>query len=140
MPSRLPGTEARRPGGLPETTITHGGGQSLPLDYDNSGAGLSEATRTFAPGQDWTVGSPETLVVHFHGELNNSGGQVYVKINNVKVTYDANPAAISSPVWTQWNIDLSGVAMVNSLTIGVEGAGAQGVLYVDDLILYRQAP
>jgi len=30
--------------------------------------------------------------------------------------------------------------MVNSLTIGVEGAGAQGVLYIDDIVLYRQAP
>ncbi|MCH8219629.1 MAG: hypothetical protein IH892_22995 [Planctomycetes bacterium] len=127
--------------GLPETSITHGGKQSLPFDYDNTGAGLSEATRTFDPAQDWTIGSPTTLAVHFYGALGNSGGgQVYVKINNVKVTYDANPAAISSPLWTQWNIDLSGVGMVNSLTIGVEGAGAQGVLYVDDMILYRQAP
>ena len=63
---------------------------------------------------------------------------------NVKVAFDGNPAAISSPFWTQWNVNLGAVGTdlgrVNSLTIGVEGAGARGALYVDDIRLYGQAP
>ena len=42
------------------------------------------------------------------------------------------------------NIDLStlgtDLTRVTSLTIGVEGGGAQGVVNVDDILLYRDAP
>jgi hypothetical protein len=46
-------------------------------------------------------------------------------------------------VWQAWNIDLSAVRRVeqrHQLTIGVEGAGASGVLYFDDIRLYPKAP
>ena len=128
-----------------ETSIVQDGSQAMPVVYDNTGgAANSETTRSFAPAQDWTVGSPETLVLHFYGDMGNSGGQLYVKINNAKVSFDSSPSAMSTPFWSQWNIALSAVgtdlSRVNTLTIGVEGAGAQGVVYVDSIRLYGRAP
>jgi len=132
--------------GTPETGIVHGGSQSLPLDFDNSSAPVSEATRTFDQTQDWTRSGIQTLVLYLNrGADNTGGGQVYVKINDTKIVYEG--AAGLPPgwdVWTPWTIDLSAVAAdltrVRSLTIGVEGAGARGVLYVDSIQLYKNAP
>ncbi len=51
-----------------EKTIVHGGGQSMPLQYDNSEAPFySEATRTFETAQDWTGNGADTLMVYFQG-------------------------------------------------------------------------
>jgi hypothetical protein len=51
-----------------ETTIIHGGKQSMPLAYDNTKApNFSEAERTFSPTQDWTGNGAEDLVVYFRG-------------------------------------------------------------------------
>jgi len=127
-----------------ETTIVHGGDQSMPMMFDNSG-GLtsSEAERFFATSQNWTGNGVQSLALFFHGVTSNSGGQLYVKINDTKVTYDGDAADISSVMWLAWNIDLSAVGgnlqNVTKLTIGVEGAGAQGTLYFDDIRLYPGA-
>ncbi|MHC4631569.1 MAG: LamG-like jellyroll fold domain-containing protein, partial [Planctomycetota bacterium] len=128
-----------------EQTIVHGGDQSMPLFYDNAGgAAYSEAELSLSPAQDWTKSGIRSLVLYFHGDAGNTGGQLYVKINNAKILFDGSPAAISRPFWTQWNIDLAAagtnLAAVNTLSIGIDGAGVQGVLYVDDIRLYRQAP
>ncbi|MHC4175245.1 MAG: LamG domain-containing protein [Planctomycetota bacterium] len=128
-----------------EQTIVHGGDQSMPLFYDNAGgAAYSEAELSLSPAQDWTKSGIRSLVLYFHGDAGNTGGQLYVKINNAKILFDGSPAAISRPFWTQWNIDLAtagtNLAAINTLSIGIDGAGVQGVLYVDDIRLYRQAP
>jgi hypothetical protein len=127
-----------------ERTLIHGGLQSMPLAYDNtSGKSFSEAIRTFATAQDWTMGGAKTLVLFFRGDLANGAGQVYVKINNSKVVYDGKAEAITMPVWKQWNIDLASsganLKAVQSLTVGVSGSG-KGLLLVDDIRLYRVAP
>ena len=125
--------------GTPETGIVHGGSQSLPLHFDNRGAQASEATRTFDQTQNWTQSGIQSLVLYLNrGADNTGGGQVYVKINDTKVLYPGDAAALPPDVWTQWTVDLSAVAnavSVRSLTIGVEGAGAMGVLYVDSIQL-----
>ena len=125
--------------GTPETGIVHGGSQSLPMDYDNSTVSVSEATRTFDAPMDWTAHGVQSLVLYLNrGADNTGGGQVYVKINDTKVLYPGDAAALPPDVWTQWTVDLSAVAnavSVRSLTIGVEGAGAMGVLYVDSIQL-----
>jgi hypothetical protein len=55
-------------GTFAETTILHGGKQSMPLAYDNTKAPFfSEAERTFSPAQDWTGNGAEELVVYFRG-------------------------------------------------------------------------
>ena len=41
--------------------------------------------------------------------------------------------------WQQWNIDLTsidGLQNVTTLTIGVDGDTAAGMLYIDDMRLY----
>ncbi|MCH8219318.1 MAG: hypothetical protein IH892_21395 [Planctomycetes bacterium] len=131
-------------GNEPETSIVYEGSQSLPMTVDNTTAPRSEATRTFDAAQDWTRSGIQSLVLYFkRGAENTGGGQVYVKINDTKIVYeDGADLPPGWDVWTQWTIDLSAadVTSVRSLTIGVEGAGATGVLYVDGIQLYKNAP
>jgi len=116
----------------------------MPLFYDNSIASYSEATVNtddLAIGRDWTKGAPETLVLWIHGDLGNAAAdQLYVKINNTKVVYDGG---LSVPIWRPWHIDLGALGMnldrINTMSIGVDGSGS-GMLYVDDIALYRAAP
>jgi hypothetical protein len=127
-------------GNIMEMTLVHDGGQSMPIEYDNSFApGYSEALRTFSSAQDWTREGVTTLVVHFRGMTDNTD-KLYVKINGTKVPYPGDPADIASSAWVTWEIDLTsvGVALtdVTQLAIGVEGDGT-GLLYVDDIRLTR---
>ncbi|MBP8305428.1 MAG: discoidin domain-containing protein, partial [Phycisphaerae bacterium] len=125
-----------------ERTNVHSGAQAMPFSYDNtSGSGVSEAALTFSPAQDWTLGGIQTLVLFFKGDPANGSGQVYLKINGTKVSYSGSTAALTTGLWNQWNVDLSGLSVkaVSSLTIGVSGTG-KGDLYVDDIRLYGQAP
>ncbi|UCC99022.1 MAG: discoidin domain-containing protein [Phycisphaerales bacterium] len=129
---------------LVETTIVHGGYQSMPLFYSNTGgATYSEAIRTFAAGQDWTKHGIQTLVLYFHGTEGNTG-QLYVQINGTKVPYPGDVADLAQSQWKQWNVELGSLGLdlqsVTRLTIGVDGNGAAGTLYVDDIVLYRLAP
>jgi len=129
-----------------ETEIVHGGGQSVPLVYDNSVASLSEVTANPADlpiGRDWTIGSPQILVLWFYGTAGNTG-QLYVKINGSKVVYDGDVADIQQTSWKQWNVDLAsfGASLQNvtTLSIGIDGNGAGGTLYLDDIGLHRATP
>jgi len=126
-----------------ETTIFHGGRQSMPLAYDNAATPFySEATWTFDTPQDWTANGIKSLSLWFQGVAGN-GGQLYVKINSTKLLYDGDAADLARVVWQPWNIDLSKAGNVNSvrsLTIGIEGAGAKGTLYIDDICLYPKVP
>jgi len=118
------------------------GAQAMPIYYNNTaGSGRSEVDRTFAPGENWTVGDVTTLVLHLRGEAGNTG-QLYCKINGTKVAYNGDPADISSPAWKVWEIELASVGVnltsITTLTIGIE-AGQSGVLYIDDIRLYSDA-
>jgi hypothetical protein len=127
-----------------EKIIVHGGKQSMPLLYSNTdGAAYSEAERTFAVGQNWTEASSQTLVLFFRGTEGNTG-QLYVKINGSKVVYGGDVGDIAKVQWQQWNIDLLSLGVnlqnVTKLSIGIDGNGASGKLYFDDIRLYRLAP
>ncbi len=127
-----------------ERTLVHGGRQSMPFAYDNTaGKDTSEAVRSFDAPQDWTAGGAKTLVLHFRGSVDNGPGQLYLNINGVKVVYSSTADALTRSLWKQWNVDLASVATsleaVRTLAIGVSGTG-KGVLYVDDILLYRAAP
>ncbi len=126
-----------------DTTTFHGGSQSMPLAYDNTKAPLSEATRTFAPAQDWTTSGIKTLVLFFYGDPANTSTQLYVKINDTKLVYAGGAGSLQRRRWNQWNVDLSGVPAatlrsVKSLAIGITGGA--GKLLIDDVRLYRVAP
>jgi hypothetical protein len=119
-----------------KTIVNTDSTQSLPLNYDNA-FGASEATLSL-DGQDWTAGGIQTLSLFFQGTDGNSG-TLYVKINNAKVSYDGDAADIAGATWQRWDIDLStvnGLQNVTSLTIGIDGATAAGMLYIDDIRLY----
>jgi len=129
---------------IAEPTIVHSGKQSMPLLYSNTGsATYSEAERGFTGPQDWTKHSIKTLVLYFYGTPGNTG-QLYVKVNGTKVLYAGAAADIARPIWKQWNINLAslGIALTNvtKLAIGIDGNGAAGTLYVDDIRLYAAAP
>jgi hypothetical protein len=130
-----------------EQTIVHSGNQSLPMSYDNSAAGKSEATLTLTTNRDWTVQGVETLTVWFRGETGNATEQMYVTLNgNARIDHDDPDAAMFSR-WTEWNIPLQvfsdqGVNLtnVNTITLGLSSVtGGTGTMYFDDIRLYPPA-
>ncbi len=131
-----------------EQTIVHGGDQSMPLFYDNNFK-YSEAKRTLSPPQDWTKNGVKALLLSFYGDPNNAVEQMYVKFNGSKVVYDGDPADIKQASWTRWSIDLTSLGTslqnVTKLAIGFGDeanlrAGGSGVVYFDDIRLYRLVP
>jgi hypothetical protein len=133
-----------------EQTTVHGGGQSMPLLYDNApgAAAYSEAMLNLSYPVNWTQGGVETLTLWFHGSIVNGAAPVYVALNgNAVVTHD-DPSATQIHEWTKWNIPLQafadlGVSLTNvsSLTVGVgnrTGAPAvsTGSIYIDDIGLH----
>jgi len=121
-----------------ERTIVHGGEQSMPLSYDNTSVAVSEADLELSA--NWSRHGIRSLSLYFYGADGNTG-QLYVKINGTKIAYDGPAINLTRPSWQLWSIDLSqagNVSNVRSLTIGVEGAGAKGVVYIDDVRLYPE--
>jgi hypothetical protein len=68
---------------------------------------------------------------------------MYVKINGTKIPYDGNAGNLALTAWQVWSIDLasSGVNLqsISSLAVGIDGSGASGTLYFDDIGLYAVA-
>jgi len=131
-----------------ETMIVHGGSQSMPLYYDNN-LKYSEAELTLSPPQDWIRQGVTVLSLMFLGDSSNTVEQMYVKVNGVKVLYDGDVFDITRPRWTRWNIDLASFGVnlrnVTKLSIGFGDEtnlrpGGSGVVYFDDIRLYRSAP
>ncbi len=138
-----------------ERTIVHSGSQSMPFFYDNS-VGNSEATMTLSSRRDWTLRGSGDLSLWFYGDASNSAEPMYVAIANSTgspaVVYHDEPAATQTGTWTEWIIDFQvfadqGVDLtnVNTMTIGFGNrnnptAGGTGMVFFDDIRLYRPAP
>ncbi len=128
-----------------ELTTIHGGNQAMPLFYSNmNGHVHSEATHTFASPLDLTAHGVRSLTFYIYGDVANAAvGRLYAKINETKVYYDSVSDVLQRSQWMLWPIDLTQVntnlANVTSLSIGIDDAGASGVLYVDDVRLYTEA-
>lgn len=130
-----------------ETTVVHTRAQSMPIFYDNNQK-YSEVTRTFAPAQNWTRHGVAVLSLWFNGASANMAENLYVALNGVAVPHD-DPAAVQTTEWTEWAIPLQvfadqgvNLAGVNSISIGLGdknniAAGGSGVIYIDDIRLYR---
>jgi hypothetical protein len=122
----------------------------MPLFYDNTTAAYSEATANVANlqvGQDWTKHGIKALTLYFHGDLDNSAEQMYVKLNGSKIMYDGDVDDLTQTLWRPWHIDLQDsevdLSSVTELGIGFERigiAGGKGVVYVDDIRLYPMVP
>jgi hypothetical protein len=143
-----------------EKTIVHGGRQSMPLLYDNTGGPYySEAERTFDSPQDWTAHGATTLRVYFQGaagETGNSSEGLYITVkdssNKSQTVMHPDAAATVATGWQEWTIPLTefasaGVKMtaVESIVIGVGSrtaptAGGTGTVYVDDLSVGTPLP
>ncbi len=133
-----------------EQTIVHGGLQSMPMSYDNA-VGKSEATLTLTSNRDWTVNGVNILTIWFRGETANAAENLYVALNDTAVVNNDDPDAAQITRWTDWNIDLQAfadqgvnLANVNTITLGLgnranPSAGGSGMMYFDDIRLYRPA-
>ena len=134
-----------------EQTIVHSGNQSMPLEYNNA-VGKSEATLTLTSNRDWTVNGVNTLTIWYRGGSSNAAEPMYVALNDSAVVTNDNPDAAKIGSWTEWTIDLQAFAdqgvnltNVNTITIGLGNranpvAGGSGMMYFDDIRLYRPVP
>ena len=132
-----------------ETTSVHGGGQSMPLYYDNNFK-YSEATMTLTQ-RNWTEEGVGELSLWFRGNASNAAERMHIALNGSAVVYHDNPNAAQIATWTQWRIDLQefaaqgvNLANVNTITIGFGDknnlqAGGSGMVFFDDIRLYRLA-
>jgi hypothetical protein len=131
-----------------ETNIVHGGNQSSPLLYDNSTASFSEVTLStdnLALGHDWTAKDFQVLSLWIYGDPNNTATeQMFVKLNNAKVTVNPN---LTEGAWQEVTVDLAAfntnLSGVTSLAIGFERTGAtgsSGMVFIDDIRLNLPSP
>ncbi|MHC4436148.1 MAG: LamG-like jellyroll fold domain-containing protein [Planctomycetota bacterium] len=123
-----------------EETIVHSGSKSVPLAYKNAAVNISEITAKISDlsiGPDWTRADVKALTLYIHGSEDNLGGQLYIKVNDVRKDQSAN---LAGEYWQQVNIDLASFGVdlqnVTSMTIGIAGAGSSGLVYIDDIRLY----
>ncbi|NQV32471.1 MAG: discoidin domain-containing protein, partial [Phycisphaeraceae bacterium] len=94
-------------GDIMEQVLTaEASGQSMPIYY----SGNAHTDRTFETAQDWSIAGITTLVMHFNGDRANDAGTLYITINGTRVDYP-KASALSSGVWTQWNVDLASVGV-----------------------------
>ena len=129
-----------------ETTIVHGGAQSLPYLYDNN-LKTSEATLTLVYPRDWTAEGVTKLSLWIRGSTANAADRMFIALNGTAVVYHADAAATQLTGWNEWVIDLADFAgvnltNVNTITIGVgtknsPAAGGTGTVFIDDLRLTR---
>ncbi|MBN2182054.1 MAG: discoidin domain-containing protein [Sedimentisphaerales bacterium] len=130
-----------------DSEIFHRGEKSVPLFYNNTTAQVSEVTAStddLGISRDWSAISPDTLSFWFYGDPNNAlTEQMYVKLNNAKVSYDGDPNNLLRQTWQQWDIDISefnvGLNNITEITIGFErtqAAGGSGKILIDDIQLY----
>jgi len=134
-----------------ETDNVHGGGQSMPLYYDNNFK-YSEATMTLVSVRDWTEEGVGVLSLWFCGDASNAAERMYVNLNGIATVYHDNPDVALIEEWTEWTIDLQefaaqgvNLANVNTISIGFGDKnnlqpGGSGVVFFDDIRLYRPAP
>jgi hypothetical protein len=131
-----------------EQDIVYSGFQSMPYLYSNNFK-FSEAQLPLSPAQDWTRHGVMFLVLYFYGDPANAAEPMYVKVNDFKVLYGGAALDITKAEWTQWSINLASLGVnlqsVTKIAIGfgdgtTTKAGGSGVVYFDNIALYRSAP
>ncbi|MGE5295318.1 MAG: PA14 domain-containing protein [Solirubrobacterales bacterium] len=131
-----------------ELTVVHSGEQALPMTYNNINTPYySQADRTWATPQDWTIKGVNTLVLYVQGGSLNEAGPLYVALedslgNTATITHE-NAEAVRSTTWLEWKIPMSSFGAVDptkiqkmSIGVGTRGAttaGGSGTIYVDDI-------
>jgi hypothetical protein len=109
--------------------ITGAGSHTLEWRYTKDQAVFGGLDCGWIDKLEWTGGGQPTTAP-------GNTGQLYAKVNGTKVTY---PGSVGEVRWTSWKIDLASLGVnlqnVQTLTIGVDGAGASGLLYLDNFRL-----
>ncbi len=123
----------------------------MPFAYDNA-VGKSEATLTLTYPRDWTEEGVGVLSIWFQGDASNADEPMYVVLNGTAGVTNDIPNAAQIDVWTEWRIDLQAFAdqginltNVNTITLGFGNrtnpvAGGTGLVFFDDIRLYRPTP
>ena len=138
-----------------ERAIVHGGGQSMPLQYNNTaGVSNSEVELTLISSKrNWTEQGVTELSLWFRGDAANAAEPLYVAVSNATgspaiVPYP-DPAAATTGTWIEWPIPLQALAdkginlaNIDKIAIGLGATGGaapggSGTIYVDDIRLYR---
>jgi len=105
-----------------ETTILHGGKQSMPFEYNNVKTPYySEATRTFDTTQNWTTNGADTLSLYFIGR-----GAGFVDNGNNTFTMSAS----GTDIWNasdQFRFAYKQLNGNGSITARVDNIGATDV-------------
>jgi len=146
------GYETAANGTFAETSIVHGGGQSMPMSYDNTDSPYhSEVERTWGSAQNWTADGVTTLSLFVRGRTSGAEAALYVALedSNSKTAVVSHPddMVVVSPDWIEWQIPLSSFTGVNAskirtMYIGVgsrtnPAQGGTGVVFIDDIRLIK---
>ena len=143
--------------------IVVGGGQALPLLYNNTGTfadlngnlasiRVSEISRSLSPAQDLTRDGATALTLWVRGDPTNIAeptDSLYVVVKDAAgseaVAVVASPADLLKSYWQQKTIDLSSLAgvdvsRVTEIIIGIGNrtspqTGGIGTLLIDDIVL-----
>jgi len=135
-----------------ETGTVNQGSKALRFEYQNQYEPfVTEAKRTFAEAQDWTVANPEALTVAFRGRKDNIEQQVFLRIedaagNQATVDHPYTYATQSEP-WRSWRIDIAEItgagvdlSTIAKITIGVgngtesgQAGDSRDMLYIDNI-------
>lgn len=137
-----------------ETSQVDRGDRAMRFTYQNQYEPfLTEATRTFATAQDWTLGGVQTLSLVFKGQKENAEQPMYVRVEDaagVSATVAfPNEYMVQSKFWRPWDVDLAEVGgagvdltHVAKLTIGVGDGASSGqegedvdTIYIDTIRL-----
>ncbi len=131
-----------------ELATVYSGYQAMPMDFNNAiDPFYSEAERTWATPQNWTVGGVNALVLYIQGDTLEGVTQLYVVLEDSSGNSAVvSRAPISSSVtnrWIEWKIPLSAFTKVSptkikKMYIGVGDRtapvkGGAGRIYIDDI-------
>ncbi len=136
-----------------ETTIVHGGSQSMPLSFNNDAAPFyAQADRTWDKTQDWTMNGIDTLVLYVRGAATNAPEPLYVSVESsgkIGTEVQTGSTVVTTEEWFAWSIPLSkftaagvDVTKVKAMHIGLGSKanpvlGGIGVIYVDDICVIK---
>jgi len=127
----------------------HSGAQAMPYLYGNNDKSSVATLALTGAARDFTRQGVERLSLWFRGESTNAVEPMYVALNGIAISHD-NTNATQVDAYEEWIIPLQefadlGVTLtnVNSIAIGfgIAGGGSgRGMMYFDDIRLYKAAP
>jgi len=132
-----------------ERSTVNSAKQSMPLEYNNTGAPFYSEAEFDLGGADLTTGGAVSLRLFFHGDAVNVAETLYVAIEdsagNVGVAAHPDPDAALADSWQEWvipyseltagGVNLSRAAMIY-IGLGDRNnptAGGTGMVFIDDV-------